>query len=126
VDDDDVFYAQVEKREEAVRELKRALAYCRDSHLTNNEILAVVQPVLLGQDGVLIEGSLLEHLTDDEASTVLRLLYGSLSEDATFSFVTQRTPADIHQLCDDAGIKQEDVTITAESKRRRVTIEKLQ
>ena len=125
MDDADV-YAQVEKREEAVRELKRALAYCRDSHLTNNEILAVVQPLLLGQDGILIEGSLLEHLNDDEASTLLRLLYGALSEDATFSFVTRRTPADIHQLCDDAGINREDVTVTAERKQRRVTIEKLQ
>ena len=125
MDDSDV-HAQVEQREEAVLELKRALARCRDSHLTNNEILGVVQPLLLGEDGILIEGSLLEHLNDDEASTLLRLVYGALSEDATFSFVTRRTPADVYVLCDDAGIKHEDVTITAERKQRRVTIAKLQ
>jgi hypothetical protein len=118
--------AQVERREEAVRQLKGALLRCRASDLTTNEILAVVRPLLLGDDGILIEGSLVEHLTDDEASTVIRILYGGLSGDATFSFIARRTPAQVYALCDDADISREDLTITAEAHFLRVSITKVQ
>jgi len=124
--DEDEIRIQVERREEAVQQLKEVLLRCHESDLTTNEILAVVRPLLLGNDGLFIEGALLEHLSDDEASTVLRLLYEGLADDAAFTFIARRNPAQVHALCDDAGISRDEVTISAEASQLRVTIQKLQ
>ncbi len=125
MDDHEVF-DESRKREAAVRQLKKVLSRCREVDLTTNEILAVVRSLVLGEDGILIEGGLLERLTDDEATTVIRLLYESLADDATFTFLARRTPAQIHPLCDDAGIRRDERTITVEAHQLRVTIQKVQ
>lgn len=124
--DEDEIYTQVARREDAARQLKDVLLRCRESDLTTNEILAIIRPLLLGNDGLLVEGALLEHLSDDEASTVVRLLYEGLADDAAFTFITRRTSAQVHALCADAGISRDEITVTAEASQLRVTIQKLQ
>ena len=126
MDDDGDIIAEVEQREAAIRQLQDALSACRRADLDANEILAVVRPQVVPEDGILIEGFLVERLTDDEASTVLRILHGALRDDALFTFVARRTPAQVHALCDDAGISRGDVTITPEAHYLRVSITKLQ
>ena len=126
MDEDSEIIVQVERRERAIRRLRDALSECRSADLTTNEILAVVRPSLLGEGGLLIEGFLVERLDPNEASTVLRILHGSLSDDATLTFIARGAPAQIHAICDDAEISRDDVTITAEAHWRRVSITKLQ
>ena len=86
----------------------------------------MVRPALVGEAGLLIEGPLVERLDPNEASTVLRILHGALAGDATLTFLARGAPAQIHAICDDAGIGRDDVTITAESHGLRVSITKLQ
>lgn len=124
--DDQQVLDDSEEREEAVQQLKRVLSKCREVDLTTNEILAVIRPLLLGEEGILIEGRILDHLNSGEASTLLRLLYEGLADDAAFTFVARRTRAQIAALCDDAGIIREHVTINAEGSSYRVTIQKVQ
>ena len=123
---EDEIVAQVEKREEAIRKLREALAACREADLTADEILAVVRPLLLGDDGILI-GSLVDHLRDGEASTIIRIIYGGLSEGATLSFIAaRRTRTEIRALCDEAVIGRANVNISSEAPYQRVSITKLQ
>jgi hypothetical protein len=126
LDADGKIIADSEKREEMARQLSEVLSKCREVDLTPNEILAIVHGLVLGQNEILIEGLLLERLTDDEAATVLRITYGGLSDDGTFSFVTRRKSWQVYQLCEDAGISRDEVTISPEGKWLRVSIEKLQ
>lgn len=126
MDEDREFIAAVERHEDAIRQLEAALSRCHAADVTTNEILGVVRRLLFGDDGVLIEGSFVERITHDEAATVLRILYAALCDDTTLTFIARGAPARIHALCDDAGISRNDVTITAEADRLRVSITKLQ
>lgn len=119
---------EVEKREAAIQMLLDAVVACWDAKLTRDDILEVLRPQLFtGDDGILVEGPLLDVLSDGEASTLIRIVHRALSEGATLSFVAgRRSPGEIHQLCDDAVIGRANVTITAEGQSLRVAIQKLQ
>lgn len=120
--------ALVEKRERAVRRLRRAIGACRQAELTDEEILQVVRPLLLPDDDqVLLEGSLFDRLDDRDASDLIRIVYGALAEGATFSFpIVRRRREEILELCAGAGIGNGNVAITAEAQSLRVVIAKLQ
>lgn len=126
MDDDSEIIAASEKREELARQLTDLLSQCRQVDLTTTEILAIVHRLILGEDEIFIEGLLLERLTDDEAATVLRITYGGLPGDGTLSFVTRRDRRQVYELCEDAGIDRDEVTISYEGKSLRVSIGKLQ
>ncbi|MGZ5440585.1 MAG: hypothetical protein ACXW31_13120 [Thermoanaerobaculia bacterium] len=119
---------QVEKREAAVQLLRDAVAACWEAELTRDDILEVLRPQLFtGDDGILVEGPLLEQLSDAEASSIIRTIHGALSEGATLSFVAgRRSPAQVYALCHEADIGRANVTITAEGQSLRVAIAKLQ
>ena len=121
---DDVYH-DIYALEESVRELERALSKCRRADLTTPEILAIVKRCLLTDDSILIEG-LPEGLTDEEVQTVLRILYGALSPDATLSFTANRAPGDIRVLCEDIVLGRGNVRITSRRGASRVSITKVQ
>lgn len=121
---DDVYH-DICALEESVRELERALSKCRRADLTIHEILAIVRRCLLTDDSILIEG-LPEGLTEEEAQTVLRILYGALSPDATLSFTAKRKPGEIRMLCEGVVLGRGEVNITAQKDAARVSITKVQ
>lgn len=119
---------EVEKRESAIQMLRDAVVACWDAKLTRDDILEVLRPQLFtGDDGILVEGPLVEQLSDGEARTIIRILYGALSEGATLTFVAgRRSTAEIHALSDDADIGRANVEIKAEGQSLRVAIVKRQ
>lgn len=119
---------EVEKREAAIQMLRDAVVACWDAKLTRDDILEVLRHQLFtGDDGILVEGPLVEQLSDGEASTIIRILYGALSEGATLTFVAgRRSPAEVYVLCHDADIGRANVEITVEGQSLRVAIVKRQ
>ena len=124
--DDDEIIAASERREVAARELHATLQACRNAGLTPDEILQIVRSLLEAGD-ILIEGTLFDQLRPEEAEAILRIMYGALSPTAKLSFaVERRSRSQIQDLCEDAGIRNSNVSITPEGDSLRVEIAKVQ
>ncbi len=117
MDDDGEITAQGE----ALHKLIEAMHVCRKAELPRAEILEVVRPYLLEDDDIALEGTLIEHLSDGDASQIIQIVYEALLSGARFTFIdARRTRKELLEICDGTG----DVTFTREGRRRRVTITK--
>ena len=114
--------SEITAQGEALHKLITAMHACHDAEVPRAEILEIVRPYLLEDDDIAIEGSLIEHLSDGDASQIIQIVYAALLSGAAFSFVDgRRTRTEILELC--AGI-EENVTFTRDRKKRRVWITK--
>lgn len=130
-----------EKRERAIQRLREAIAACRQAELTHDEVLRLLRPD--GDQNVILDGNLIDHLDDDNATVFLRMAYGALTDGAAFVFTSVaeksarresiyilppivRTEQEIRALCADAGIGGTNVTVTREARTLRVALMKLQ
>ena len=126
MDDDGAIIAAAEKREVALAQLREAVAACTDADLTRDEILHVVHP-LFTDDDVFVEGPIFDHLEDSEAAEILWMIYGAMPQGATLAFgVRRRSRSKILEICGEADISGENVTINRERDSLRVEITKLQ
>lgn len=116
--------AVVEKREGAMRRLRRAVAACERLELTREEILSALRPDQ--EPNVILDGNTIDRLSDRDAGMFLQLAYGALGPGATFVFTTVRHEPEIRSLCADAGIGDANVHVTHEGHSHRVALEKLQ
>ena len=115
--------AQVEKRERAMRRLRRAVAACELAQLTREEILRVLHPD--GEQTVILDGNVIDRLSDRDATTFVQLAYRALVDGAAFLFTTVRNEADIRSLCAGAGIGDANISVTHEGHLHRVALVKL-
>lgn len=116
--DDDNVIAQGD----ALQQLIAAMQACRDARIERAEILEIVRPHLPDDDGITIEGALMEHLSDRDAATIIRVAYGTLLSGATFSFIDgRRSREEIRRLCEEADVGN-PVEISREGRSRRVSI----
>lgn len=138
---DSEILALSEKRERAIQRLQEAIAACKQAELTHDEVLQLFRSD--GDQNVILDGSLIDHLDDDDATMLLRMAYGALTEGAAFVFTSVaekrarresiyvrppivRTEQEIRALCAAAGIGGTNVTVTREARSLRVALEKLQ
>jgi hypothetical protein len=133
--------ALIEKREQAIKRLKEAIAACKQAELTHDEVLGLFRSD--GDQNVILDGSLIDFLDDDDATVLLRMAYRALDDGAAFVFTSVaeksarrepiyvrrpivRTEQEIRALCAAAGIGGTNVTVTREARSLRVAVEKLQ
>jgi len=106
---------------EALHQLITAMRACRDSAVPRAEVLEIVRPYLLEDDDIALEGMLIEHLSDGDASQIIQIVYEALLSGATFTFLDgRRTRKELLEICDGTG----EVVFTRDGHRRRVTITK--
>jgi hypothetical protein len=106
---------------EALQKLIEAMHTCRDAEVPRAEILEVIRPYLLEDDDIALEGTLVEHLSDGDASQLIQIVYEALLSGARFMLVDgRRTRKELLDLCDGLG----EVTFNRDGKKRRVTITK--
>ena len=130
-----------QKRERAIQRLREAIAACKQAELTHDELLRLLRSD--GDQNVILDGSLIDHLDDDDATALLQIAYRALTEGASFVFTSiaeksahresiyirppiVRTEQEIRALCAEAGIGGTNVTVTREARSLRVALEKLQ
>lgn len=113
--------SEITAQGEALHKLIEAMHACRDAGVTRTEIAEVIRPYLLEDDDILIEGSLIEQLSDGAASQIIGIVYGALLSGATFTFVDgRRTRNELRELCEGTG----EIAITRDRNMRRVWITK--
>jgi len=118
------FDARVRKGVHAIERLRRAIDAAQ-AELSRDEMLSLVRAH--DDQDVILDGSLIDHLSDRDARTLLQVAYRALEEGATFVLsVATRTEQDIRALCADAGIGDLNVKITRDARSLRVALAKLQ
>ena len=106
---------------DALQQLIAAMQACESAKVPRREILEIVRAHLPEDDDVSIEGSLIEHLGDRDASRIIQIVYEALLSGATFSFVDgRRTRENLLELSGGMG----EVSFTRDGGRRRVMITK--
>lgn len=130
-----------EKRERAIQRLREAITACQQAELTYDEVLRLLRSD--GDQNIILNGSLIDHLDDEDATALLRMAYRALTDGAAFVFTSVaekgarresiyvrrpivRTEQEIRALCAEAGIGGTNVTVTREARTLRVALEKLQ
>ena len=113
--------SDVSAQAEALHQLIAAMRACDDARIPRAEILEIVRPHLLEDDDIALEGSVMEHLGDRDATQIIQIIYEALLSGASFTFVDGRRMRNaLLALCDGLG----EVTFDRDGKKRRVTITK--
>lgn len=119
------FDARVRKGVRAIERLHRAIKACEQAELTHDEVLSLFRSD--GDRHVILDGGLIDQLSDRDARTLLGITYRALDDGATFVFsVARRTEKDIRALCAEAGIGDLNVKIRRNARSLRVALAKLQ